>query len=79
MSGTFEDQREHNIMYDDPIVDEVRKTRERLAKIFNFDVDAIFEDLRKRQTQCGTRLVRRGRKRASERRHRSGRGFPVIY
>jgi len=54
-------------MYDDPIVDEVRKTRERLAKKFNFDVDAIFEDLRKRQTEWGTRLVRRERKKESER------------
>ena len=54
-------------MYDDPIVNEVRKTRERLAKEFNSDVDAIFEDLRKRQTQWGTRLVRRGRQKEGER------------
>lgn len=49
-------------MNDDPIVDEVRKTRERLAEEFNFDPGAIFEDLRRRQATLGTRLVRRQRK-----------------
>jgi len=29
-------------MYDDPIVEEVRKTRERLAEEHNFDVGATF-------------------------------------
>ncbi|MBM4024403.1 MAG: hypothetical protein FJ280_03220 [Planctomycetes bacterium] len=49
-------------MYEDPIVDEVRKTRERLAKKFNYDIDAIFEDLRKRQVEWGSRLVYREKK-----------------
>ena len=53
-------------MYDDPIVDEVRKTRERLAEKHNFDVGAIFEELRKRQTNLGKRLVRRERKQIAE-------------
>jgi len=55
-------------MYDDPIVNEVRKTRERLATEFAFDVCAIFKDLRKRQAKRGTWLVRGERKRAAERR-----------
>jgi hypothetical protein len=54
-------------MYDDPIVNEVRKTRERLAKKFDFDVGAIFKDLRKLQAKLGNRLVRRKRKRGAER------------
>jgi hypothetical protein len=54
-------------MYNDPIVEEVRKTRERLAAKFDFDIDAIFEDLRQRQVQLGPRLVRRERKRRTER------------
>ena len=54
-------------MCDDPIVNEVRKTRERLAKKFNFDVDAIFEDLRKRQVEWGSRLVNREKKTGTER------------
>jgi len=54
-------------MYDDPIVNEVRKTRERLAKKFNYDVGAIFRDLRKQQAKLGDRLVRRGREEEGER------------
>jgi len=53
-------------MYDDPIVNEVRKTRERLAEELQFDVGAIFEDLRKRQATLGTRLVSRQRRRKVE-------------
>ena len=59
--------REHNTVYEDPIVDEVRKVRERLAGEFNFDVDVIFEDLRKRQAKLGTRLACRQRKRGTKR------------
>ena len=55
-------------MYDDPIVNEVRRTRERFAAEFAFDVGAIFKDLRERQAKLGTRLVHRERKRAAERR-----------
>lgn len=54
-------------MYDDPIVNEVRKTRERLAEELQFDVSAIFEDLRKREARLGTRLVsRQGRGKTEE-------------
>lgn len=49
-------------MYDDPIVNDVRKTRERLAEKYDFDVSAIFKDLRKRQGKLGKKLVRRARK-----------------
>ena len=47
-------------MWDDPIVDEVRSTRERLVEKFGCDVHAIFTDLRERQAKLGARLVRRG-------------------
>lgn len=53
-------------MYEDPIVDEVRKTRERLAQERGFDVGAIFEDLRKRQSKWGTRLVHRQKQSGTE-------------
>ena len=33
----------------DPIVDEVRRVREELAKKHNYDVHAIFADLREKQ------------------------------
>ncbi|MDO8722503.1 MAG: hypothetical protein Q7J31_09785 [Syntrophales bacterium] len=53
-------------MYDDPIVEEVRKIRERMAEKYDFDVGAIFEDLRKRQSAIEKRLVRRVRKGVAE-------------
>jgi hypothetical protein len=44
-------------MWEDPIVAEVRRTREMLAAKFNFDIDAIFADMQARQTALGDRLV----------------------
>ena len=44
-------------MWEDPIVAEVHRIREQLAAEFNFDVKAIFADLRKRQGSLGGRLV----------------------
>ena len=44
-------------MWEDPIVAEVHRTREMLAAKFNFDIDAIFKDMQKRQTALGDRLV----------------------
>jgi hypothetical protein len=46
-------------MWEDPIVSEVRRIREELSARFDFDVEAIFADLRKKQAKFGTRLVRR--------------------
>ena len=44
-------------MWEDPIVAEVHRTREMLAAKFNFDIDAIFADMQKRQATLGDRLV----------------------
>lgn len=66
-------------MYEDPIVDEVRKTRERLAEKYNFDVEAIFEALRKRQGTLGKRLVRRVRKQIPEQVAAPDRNFPPLH
>ena len=44
-------------MWEDPIVAEVHRTREKLAAEYNFDVTAFFADLRKRQAALGGRLV----------------------
>jgi hypothetical protein len=41
-------------MWDDPIVEEVRKVREAHAKKFNYDLHAIAADL-KRQQKAGKR------------------------
>ena len=45
-------------MWEDPIVAEVHRTREELAAKYNFDVNAFFADVRKRQAALGERLVR---------------------
>ncbi len=37
----------------DPIVEEVRRAREAHAKQFNYDLDAICEDLRKPEKTAG--------------------------
>lgn len=44
-------------MLNDPIVDAVHRARESLAQRFNYDVKAIFADMRTRETQVGDRLV----------------------
>lgn len=55
---TPEESWEHDVMWEDPIVAEVHRTRKELAAKFDFDVKAIFADLRKRQVALGARLVR---------------------
>ena len=45
-------------MNDDPIVNSVRKVRDQLAARFNYDVHAIFDDMRLREPQFGDRVVR---------------------
>jgi hypothetical protein len=44
-------------MWEDPIVAEVHRIREKLAAQYNFDVGAFFADLRSRQAALGGRLV----------------------
>ena len=44
-------------MWEDPIVAEVHRTRRELAEKFDFDVNAIVADIRKRQAALGSRLV----------------------
>ena len=48
-------------MWEDPIVSDVRRVREQLSAQFDFDVKAIFADLRNRQAALGERLVRHSR------------------
>jgi hypothetical protein len=49
-------------MWEDPIVAEVHRTREKLAAAHNYDVAAFFADTRKRQDALGSRLVRQKRR-----------------
>jgi hypothetical protein len=48
-------------MWEDPIVAEVHRTREKLAAEYNYDIGAFFADVRKRQASLGSRLVRQRR------------------
>jgi hypothetical protein len=41
----------------DPIVEEVRKIRNAHAALFNYDIHAICEDLRKKEKCCGHIVV----------------------
>jgi hypothetical protein len=43
--------------WEDPIVADVWRIREQLSAEFNFDVAAIFADIRSRQAGAGDRLV----------------------
>jgi hypothetical protein len=44
-------------MWQDPIVKETRELREQYAEKFQHDTDAMFEDIRKRQSSSGKKLV----------------------
>ena len=41
----------------DPIVDEVRKVRDAHAARFNYDLDAIFRDIKEQEKKSGLQFV----------------------
>jgi hypothetical protein len=41
----------------DPIVDEVRRIRDAHAAMFNYDLDAIFQDIKEQEKESGLRFV----------------------
>lgn len=43
--------------WDDPIVEEVRRARDAYAKRFNYDLDAIFRDLKDKERTSGKAIV----------------------
>ncbi len=44
-------------MWRDPIVEEIRAIRDAYAKSFDYDLDAIFDDLKKQQAESGASFV----------------------
>ena len=44
-------------MFHDEIVEEMHRIREEYAKSFNYDLDAIFADLRKKEAASGREVV----------------------
>jgi len=49
-------------MWKDEIVEEIHRIREEYAKSFNYDLNAIFADLRKKQEESGREVVNLSRK-----------------
>lgn len=41
------------MLWNDPIVEEVRKNRDAYAMRFNYDLDAIFRDLKEKERRSG--------------------------
>ena len=46
-------------MFRDPIVEEIRKHRQHYASQFNYDIDAICDDIRRKQQESGRAVVTR--------------------
>jgi DNA-binding protein H-NS len=63
-------------MWKDEIVEEIHQIREAYAKSLNYDLDAIFADLRKKEAQSGREVVSLSRKRGLTSRW-SGRGRDI--
>ena len=51
-------------MWQDEIVEEIHRIREEYAKSFNYDLDAIFADLQKKQAESGKKVVKLSLKRS---------------
>jgi len=51
-------------MWKDSIVEDVRKVREEHASKFNYDLDSIYQDLKKQQKRCGREVISLPAKRA---------------
>ena len=49
-------------MWIDEIIEEIYRIREEYAKSFNYDLDAIFADLRKKEVASGRKVVTLSRK-----------------
>ena len=41
----------------DPIVDEVRRVRDAHAAMFNYDLDAIFQDIKEQEKNSGLKFI----------------------
>ena len=53
-------------MWNDPIVEEVRKVREEHAARFDYDLARIFQDLKEQERQSGRKVVSLSPKRPLE-------------
>ena len=44
-------------MWQDEIVEEIHRIRQEYAQSFNYDLDAIFKDLQKKEVESGIKVV----------------------
>ena len=44
-------------MWTDPIVEEIRREREAYAAKFNFDLEAIYQDIKRQEQESGHEVV----------------------
>jgi hypothetical protein len=49
-------------MYQDPIVEEIHKIRQKYSRSFNHDLKALFADLQKQQAESGRKVVNLSRR-----------------
>jgi hypothetical protein len=56
-------------MWEDPIVADVHRSREKLAEAHNFDIRAFFAEVRRRQATLGNRLVRKNMQATADSEH----------
>ncbi|MCB0200249.1 MAG: hypothetical protein KDI03_09285 [Anaerolineae bacterium] len=66
-------------MWTDPIVEEIRQAREAYAKQFNYDLDAIFEDLKRLERESGREVVSFPPRPARQITRLERRPTPVVY
>jgi hypothetical protein len=45
-------------MYKDEIIEEIRKNREEYARSFNYDLNAIYKDLKSKQNAHSQKIVK---------------------
>lgn len=65
-------------MWTDEIVEEIHRIREEYAKSFNYDLDEIFTDLRKKEAKRGRKVVNLPRKPGLTKRWSGRRVFLMI-
>lgn len=53
-------------MSENPIIDEIRKIRESYLQQFNYDMDAIYHDLKEKERQNGRVVVDRSSKESEQ-------------
>ncbi|MGK7905433.1 MAG: hypothetical protein AB4352_29320 [Hormoscilla sp.] len=56
-------------MWQDEILEEIYKIREEHAKAFNYDLQAICDDLRRKQASSGTQIISKPLKQPRQRKH----------